>query len=593
MLPPLSRQNIIALATAIWIILVGGVRVFAWDSLKDGFIDVRPLPRVPRFLTLVGLVLVFVFIGSIFFNDPLRWSGSLQVQPLESSAARGLSVPSTAVPIAYIAIILAWTFLLTGALHVRPAVRWVILFCFFVFGLPGLLGGSLQAAAFGDPVFLAALIATAALAVLGLLIAFILLPRFHLSLAFEFTLILLLVGGLFIHALFTAAAVSKASSINFVSGYLVSETILGTRLLIIPFLYLAGAETMNFGISLTRWGTRSAERYARGWIIPALLFGILLIRWLDIVWNQLLGGISQTQLLAWGGALLTAIAFIPIALWRARYPFGDRVPLKLTVGLIFVAVLPQLALIVSLSIFTFVLLSIAADSSAVTTMNRFADTAGILSNWLGDSLYLIMSLAGLVTALIALRWKRYTVAAYGMILAWTQLLLFLMKAGGPLEALTFHYQQLDLLILIALTALTLYWWSRRELTPQRMLTLLALVVFGWVLNFIDFLDNPLALFLGFAGIFFTVFGILWSVLTAGGKFANFNSIQFPRLNRIILYLGYVLLTLNLTHWYTVTHNIEQTSLNTAITLTGLRIFGFAAAYLVFVEGGRTLFKKED
>ena len=69
--------------------------------------------------------------------------------------------------------------------------------------------------------------------------------------------------------------------------------------------------------------------------------------------------------------------------------------------------------------------------------------------------------------------------------------------------------------------------------------------------------------------------------------------QFPRLNRIILYLGYVLLTLNLTHWYTVTHDVEQQSLNTAITLTGLRIFGFTAAYLVFVEGGRTLFHKED
>src|SRR4029078_2179059 len=108
----------------------------------------------------------------------------------------------------------------------------------------------------------------------------------------------------------------------------------------------------------------------------------------------------------------------------------------------------------------------------------------------------------------------------------------------------------------------------------------------------DFLDNPLALFFGFAGIFFTVFGILWGVITAGGKFANFDSVRFPRLNRILLYLGYTLLTINITHWFTVTHDVEQQALSADLTITGLRIFGYTAAYLVIVEGGRALFEQE-
>ena len=299
-MPPVSRQTIVTLLTALWAILVGGVRVFAWDSLKGGFIDVRPLPRVARFLTLVGLLLVFVFILSIFFNDPLRRSGSLEALPLSSFGARSISVPSTAVPIAYIAIILAWTFLLTGAVHVRPAVRWGVLVCFFLFGVPGLFAGTTQGAAFGNDVLLLTLIGLAVIGILGLLISFILLPRLRLSLAFEFTLMLALVGGLFVLGLYTVS-ISKTGAIDFVSGYLVPDAVNSARTLIIPFLYLAGAEMMNFGISLTRWGTQSAERYGRGWIIPALLASVLVIRWFDFVVNHILTGVSQAQLLAWGG----------------------------------------------------------------------------------------------------------------------------------------------------------------------------------------------------------------------------------------------------------------------------------------------------
>ena len=51
-----------------------------------------------------------------------------------------------------------------------------------------------------------------------------------------------------------------------------------------------------------------------------------------------------------------------------------------------------------------------------------------------------------------LRRKRYTVAVYGMILAASQLVLWLVDSGHPLEQLSFHYQDLDVLLLIALTA---------------------------------------------------------------------------------------------------------------------------------------------
>src|SRR6476659_5128978 len=102
----------------VWQIVLGGIRVFAWDSLKGGFIDIRPLVRVARLLALVSLGVILVFSASILFNDALRFTGELEPLPLSSVASGALFVPSPAIPISYLASLLAWTLLFTGALHV-------------------------------------------------------------------------------------------------------------------------------------------------------------------------------------------------------------------------------------------------------------------------------------------------------------------------------------------------------------------------------------------------------------------------------------------------------------------------------------------
>lgn len=592
MLPPLSRQTLLTLATTVWAILIGGTRIFALDSLKEGFIDVRPLPRVARFLSLAGIVVVFAFMASILFNDPLRWSGALNLIALASSAGHGVAVPAIAVPIAYLATIFAWTFLLTGALHVRAAVRWGVVICFFVFGLPGLFVGVSQIISLDNPTYLFLLLGVAGLDVLALLLALIVLPRARLSLAFEFVLILALVGGLFVLNLFVAVTATRRNAVDFVSSFLVPDAVTGARNLIIPFLFLAGAEMMNFGISFTRWGAQSAQRFGKAWVLGTLLAVLLIYRWFDFGWNHLGAGVSVTQAQAYLGALLAGIALIPLAWWRARYPFNDRVPLKLIVSLILVAVAPQMFVIVIFLAVGAFFLATVRDPGALSGFANAGAVTTLVSNLIRDNLYLIVAGAGVITTILALRAKRYTVAAYGILLAWLQFVWWFMESGRPLQDFRYHYQDLDPWILLALTALTLYWLARKQLTDARVLTLLALTAFAWVLNAVDFLDNPLALFFGFAGIFFTVFGILWGVLTAGGKFANYDSAQFPRLNRILLYLGYALLTINITHWFTVTHDLDQQILNSYLTYSGLRIFGFTAAYLVIVEGGRALLKKE-
>lgn len=593
--PPISRTTLSSLLTTLWAILVGGIRIFAWDSLKEGFIDVRPLPRVARLLTFVGLALVLALVLSIFYNGVLRWSGGLEPLPLDSRGSRGILVPSTAVPITYLTTILAWTLLLTGAIRVMGWVRWAIAVCFVLFGVPGVITSAIPVLGVDadNSGVLVVLIASAGFAFIGLILALILLPRLRLPLAFEFLVILGLVGGLFLVGLYAAVLVSQRGAEDYVSSYLVPTAATNPRNLIFPLLLLSGAEMINFGISLTNWGTRSTQRFANRAMIIILLIALLSYRWFSFIAYDVLGNITPEQIQQWAGALLAGVILIPIALWRVRQPFPDRVPLKLLLGLIVGMILPQLVLV------AITYLSVAFSAPQIKNPENLAAVEATLASLvrfgsvIDDGLYLELAILGSIIAFLAIRRKRFTVAAFGMILAWTQFVWFFMESGRPLQEWRYQYQDMEPWLLLALTALAVYWLARRALTFERAIALLGLVFFAWVLNFTDFLDNPLSLFFGFAGIFFTVFGILWGVVTSGGKFANFDSVRFPRLNRIVLYLGYVLITLNITHWYTVTHNIDEQAFNTDLTLDGLRIFGYTAAFLVFVEGGRALLKKES
>ncbi len=194
----------------LWRIGVSAAGIFAWNSLKSGFIDVRRLARVPRLIALVGFALILIFIASILFNDPLRTGGVLEPLPLSSSAARGIFVPAFAVPLALGAVILAWSLILTSALHIQRWARWGVLIVFMLFGLRTYAFGGMVSAT-GEDVWLLLAFGGGTMAFLGGLAgSFIFFPRHRAGLTVEFTTVLLLVGGLFI--LFLAAAMMAATA---------------------------------------------------------------------------------------------------------------------------------------------------------------------------------------------------------------------------------------------------------------------------------------------------------------------------------------------------------------------------------------------
>jgi hypothetical protein len=97
----------------------------------------------------------------------------------------------------------------------------------------------------------------------------------------------------------------------------------------------------------------------------------------------------------------------------------------------------------------------------------------------------------------------------------------------------------------------------------------------------DYISNRFSPFVGSGGIGFIAFGILWDALTIGA-WANEGSRGLPRVSRIFLYLGYVLMTVTVINWAVVSHDLAAVGhLTGDLGLVGLEAFGKPMLYTIF------------
>ncbi|HEU5090530.1 MAG TPA: hypothetical protein VFT99_23910, partial [Roseiflexaceae bacterium] len=221
------------------------------------------------------------------------------------------------------------------------------------------------------------------------------------------------------------------------------------------------------------------------------------------------------------------------------------------------------------------------------------DTVVVLSNWEYRLRPLLLTVIGVVIAWQAQRRSRPTLAVFGLILGWTQLCRWLTGSDGPLTPYRFAYRDVDAVMLVLIAFVTSWLVSMRQLTNERMLRLLAVTVLLGALNQTDFLDNPFSPLFGFAGVAFLAFAVVWNILTAGNGFANNHTPGLPRESRLLMYLGYVLLTVSVSHWYFVSHNIGQQDTQNTINTFGFLTVGLPLAYLAIVELGEPLLRSDD
>jgi hypothetical protein len=607
-----TRRSVISLLLLLWQMIYLGTRTFTWDSLRHGAIDLRPLNRPLRLLTLCGLALILGFLFSLLFNDLLRLNGRLEPLTIESTATRGLLVPSLAVPLTLIALTLGWGYILTGALHVRPAVRWPTLLIYLLFGLMPLSSSMLTLQTMAGA-------GLTLIVLLLLVVGFILLPRWPLPLPLEFSLMVGLHGLVVLFSLIFGVQNQLMSDGELRVSSLVSALMDNNIILIAPFLFIAGLGWIDFGLEASGWVAKSVrsrlqdspglpgpdrpgervegsgpDALAPAWVAILLLGLFLVYRLFGPGRDLVTGQIDGRQWGALAGAAVMGAGLIPMTIWRSRRPAASAqagagvVPRRLIVALILLGLLVQIFLLLLIQFASLLPLLNPLGEGVLASYNRFLVSIGRWSDLEPQYRPLLMAAAGLLIAWLAGRRGYIALAGYGLLLAWLRILAWLMGSGRPLYALRFSHAEVEIIVLLALAGLSLFWLARRRLNGERATRLLALAVLMALLNQTDFLDNPFSPFFGFAGVFFLVFGILWNVLTAGGQFANAGSPGFPRASRLLLYLGYVLFSISVTHWYLVSHNLEQQILQSDLNFSGFVTYGLPLAYLALVEGGQRL-----
>jgi hypothetical protein len=577
-----TRRGAITLLRTLWQITSTAAGTFLWGALRDGAIDLRLFGRALRLIAASGLLLIFGFLFSILFNDLLRINGPLELLNNDSTATRGLLVPRAAIPITLLAITLGWGYALVGALHARPALRWSTLLAYVVFAILPL---SSQLLSWLD-VGVAPWVALILLALL--LIDFLVLPRVALPLPLEWSLVLASHGALLLLALLAAARQQSLASEPWVST--LTSSLVGSHLFFIaPFLMIAGLGWADFGLEASGWAVKAVRRHATTAIVVLLLLALLSYRLygrLSAIAND---GVDARQWGAWAGAALFGAGLAPIARWRGRQAPGGDVPRRLLVTLAVLVLLAQILVATAVDLVNFGILLQPFRPELLAQATRLRLFLVGVSELEYQHRPLLLACAGLLIAWVA-RQRAPTLAAYAMILACSQTLAWLTRTGRPLAALQYAYADVDTLGLLALTALALIWLLRRRLTGERALRLLGLALLMALLNQTAFLDNPFSPLFGFAGVFFLVFGIVWSILTAGGPFVNQSSPGLPRDSRLLLYIGYVLLSVSVAHWYLVSHNIAMQAIQGTLNTAGFLVLGLPLAYLALVEGGERLLR---
>jgi uncharacterized membrane protein len=360
----------------------------------------------------------------------------------------------------------------------------------------------------------------------------------------------------------------------------------------LPFLVIAGLGWADFGIEASRWSAQAVSRHAAPWVIALLLLALLGVRVVMLIVSVASDGIPAGQWAAWGGALLLCAGILTILFWRMRQPAGTLPEgLLPTLG----GLLPagQLLLVVALQIASVILLFQAFSPSLGDQAARLSNLIVELSETERRYRSLAFVVVGLIVAALGRRRGNATLVAFGLVLAWSQLVTWLIRDGNPLAALRYEYSDLDVLTLVGLTALTFFWLARRQLTADRALRLLALTILFALLNQTDFLDNPLSPLFAFAGVFFLVFGIIWNILTAAAGFLQHDSAGFPRDSRLLMYLGYVLISVSVVYWYLASHNLQMQINQSTMNQLGFLAIGLPIVYLMLIERGKPLVMTEE
>ena len=570
----------------LWAFAFGAVRDFVWADLRKGMIRLDGLSRVTRGLVLLGFGLLLVMVGALLFNDV--WRAQSPLLPLiRGIARRGTMLPAPLAPATLFLLSAAWTFALTGAHRSHWAIRLGTLALYLL----SALGWTSQA---GPPNLGPAAASWAGLA--GVPLFFLLRRRAAARPAVDFAILLPLVGVTFV--LLQARGVEgwRSSGIPLVLGSL-SASVQGLAALAFPLLLRIGFNIADFTQRAAGWTVAIAEDRLPRWATPTMLLVLVAWRLREVVLEageRVRGGSLEAELPALLGGLAVPLG-VGLVWWLVvgrpaaggrPPPSGDEVSAAAARH-----ALPLIVAWLALNLAVFVLTEVARaaigalglDAVRAAYAQISAATTWLNSRPVNVGWRLLVAGLALVAAALLTRRGRSALALYLGIFGLLDLRSALTSPGGPLGRFSsvgpgnpVDFWWVALLALLATT-----WLLRGRLSPARVNRLLFVLLVTALLRQTDFISNPFSPFLGFAGVGFIAFGLVWDALTIGA-WANATSPALPRVGRLFLYLGYVILTITVVNWAHTVHDLATLGYFTGeIGLGGLNVFGRPLLYAIF------------
>ena len=566
-------------------ITVATVRVlrdFVWADLRAGLVDIRGLSLATQGLVLFGFALLFLMIWALVNND--AWRAQSALLPLANAVPRrGTLLPVVLTPATLFVLSVGWGFALTGALHAHPAYRLGVVYLYLLIGLSWT-----DTSGISDP--------TAMLQAWGLLAAvplfFAVRWRARPRPAPEFAVLFVLAAATFVIVQAQGIEAWRVSGVPLVLGYL-GLNLLSYTILVIPFLYLAGTGMADFAIRAADWSLALIDRLPRR-ALGLVLLGLLVWRLREVgldAATRLAGGPSAGAWLPYLGALPVPLA-VGLAWWivsAVRRPGAPSVPTvegvvsaaaRAMMPLILIySLVNLLAWVLAESLFMVVKLGIGYPATMLFTEAAVGvlNSSAVLLGW-----HLVVDALAVGLGVWLAGRGRLALAAFVAIFGLIDLYRELSQPGRPFSALSDPDQSalIDFWWVVIFGVVTVVWAARRQLTPERVSRLLLLVLLTALLRQTDFISNRFSVF-GFAGVGFLAFGLVWDALTVG-TWANVESRALPRLSRVFLYLGYMLLTVAVVNWALTTHDLAaQARLTGEMALAGFNRFGRPMIYAIF------------
>jgi hypothetical protein len=548
------------------------------DPARDNHLRLEGLGFVERHAARTGLVLLGTLLASTLLSRLWR-TGDLYAIDTGSQ----VFIPAGLVAVTLVALLVAWTLVGWGALTASSWLRVVVAVVFALLNaslslaLPALDTPSawtnrfIAIGYFGFPVLLLASIP------LGLvpLIRRAMLPVLRVLL----TACALGLFGSHLLARAEASGAAERSIVELVTSN-VMDQIDGV---LVPLVYVAGIVVIDFGLSVSEGlaeGARELTARLARWVLVAVLAVKL---WVEVVQRRTdLYVYLRDRPDAVARTVLMLMLLVVVVRLVTRFPQTEAFE-NAKEGLLYGGgTALGFAILANATVF--------GAGMFVAVRHGSSDLPGLIRDYpaltVGRYANLVMAVAALVVGVLLVRgrrthFRRELGSGLVVIGAWT-LPTFVMQLGD--YRIGFSPSLMDVVLTLGIAAYAAWRW--RRLAADETVTLVALTVFAWLAlsqgDWLAFLGG----LLGLPGVFIVVVGIALTVLTDAGFTAG-SSRRLPQGARVLLFVGYLLLSVTLLHWDEVAHT---TAIASGQSTTGFLIVGIPwGGWLV----GRRLVRMSD